>query len=318
MSFQGADPYGTPGGTEVIARAQSPVDVRIAKGRSYIVFMRVNGPIIERLRENVEDVVRILGLSGLPLVAIIVRENGVVRDANASDVDFAAPLTATQIAPGVIVIDIAAAGIGTSEIANAAITLAKLASDSVDSSKIVNGSIIDADINAAAGIVGTKIAAAPNGVPTAGINDGAITAAKLAGTSLANMLHYAAIARDWLPALANASDVTWVTFLTVSEVFPAGTWEAVIDASMQVTDNAASGSVAAQLRLASPFVTTPIVGVAGVNTDRGNVGLSAKGTFVSNGVTAIVFTTEFRRDAAISNTVRAENGYISVVGRRVS
>jgi hypothetical protein len=180
MSFQGPDPYGTPGGTEVIIRAQSPEDVRIAQGRSFIVFLRVNGPITERFRENVEDVVRILGLSGLPLVAIIVRENGVVRDANASDVDYAAPLTATQIAPGVVVIDVAASGIDTAEIANAAITLAKLAANSVDSSKIVDDSIVNADINSAAAIVGSKLANTPNGITTTKINDAQITLAKMA------------------------------------------------------------------------------------------------------------------------------------------
>lgn len=197
MSFQGPDPYGTPGGTEIVIKAQSPEDVRIAQGRSYIIFLRVNGPITERFRENVEDVVRILGLSGLPLVAIIVRENGVVRDANASDVDYAAPLTATQIAPGVVVIDVAAGGITTTEIANAAVTLAKLATNSVDSSKIVDGSIVDIDINAAANIAGSKIA------------NGSIAATKLASGAL-----------DWV--LVGSAD-------------PAGASTAIIDGCFSAT-----------------------------------------------------------------------------------
>jgi hypothetical protein len=42
------------------------------------------------------------------------------------------------------------------------------------------GVIVDADVNAAAAIQGTKLADAPNGIPTAKLNDGAVTNAKVA------------------------------------------------------------------------------------------------------------------------------------------
>lgn len=176
MSFGTPYPYGTPGGDEVIAAPQLPPVYRVAQGNSVIVFLHVNGRLAERLRENVEDVVRVLGLTGTVIVAIIVREEGVVRDANAGDLDFQDGLTVTQIAPGVVTIEIGAneittgmlqdalvtaikmapnsvetvaikdANVTTPKIADANITLAKLAPNSVDSSKIVDGSITAIDI----------------------------------------------------------------------------------------------------------------------------------------------------------------------------
>jgi hypothetical protein len=46
--------------------------------------------------------------------------------------------------------------------------------------QIAPGVIVDADVNAAAGIQGTKLANAPNGIPTAKLNDGAVTRVKTA------------------------------------------------------------------------------------------------------------------------------------------
>jgi hypothetical protein len=43
--------------------------------------------------------------------------------------------------------------------------------------------IVDADVNATAAIQGTKLADAPNGIPTAKLNDGAVTDAKIAGVA---------------------------------------------------------------------------------------------------------------------------------------
>ncbi len=131
MSFGTPYPYGTPGGDEVIATAQNPPAFRVAQGNSVIVFLHVNGRLAERLRENVEDVVRVLGLTGTILVAIIVREEGVVRDANASDLDFQDGLTVTQIAPGVVTIEIGTAEITTAMLADGLITAAKLAGDAL-------------------------------------------------------------------------------------------------------------------------------------------------------------------------------------------
>ena len=111
MSFGPPYPYGTPGGDEIILTAQNPPQVRVARGNTVIVFLTVNGRLAERLRENVEDVVRILGLNGALLVAIITRENDVVRDPNTSDMNVKNAFTLTQIAPGVINVEIAADGI---------------------------------------------------------------------------------------------------------------------------------------------------------------------------------------------------------------
>jgi hypothetical protein len=49
------------------------------------------------------------------------------------------------------------------------------------------GVVLDADINAAAAIQGTKLADAPNGVPTAKLNDLAVTDAKIAGVAYAKV-----------------------------------------------------------------------------------------------------------------------------------
>lgn len=56
---------------------------------------------------------------------------------------------------------LAADAVTTVKILNGNVTLAKLAPDSVDSSKIVDGSIVNADINAAAGIALSKLATDP-------------------------------------------------------------------------------------------------------------------------------------------------------------
>ena len=201
MSFGTPYPYGTPGGDEAIATPQLPPVYRVAQGNSVIVFLHVNGRLAERLRENVEDVVRVLGLTGTVIVAIIVREEGVVRDANAGDLDFQDGLTVTQIAPGVVTIEIGAneittgmlqdalitavkiadgnvtlaklaansvdaskivdGSVGTNELANSAVTLAKLAGNSVDSSKIVDGSIVAADLSATAAVAYSQLEKPP-------------------------------------------------------------------------------------------------------------------------------------------------------------
>jgi hypothetical protein len=49
--------------------------------------------------------------------------------------------------------------------------------------QIAAGVIVDADVNATAAIQGTKLADAPNGIPTAKLNDLAVTDAKIAGVA---------------------------------------------------------------------------------------------------------------------------------------
>src|SRR4030095_16563637 len=53
--------------------------------------------------------------------------------------------------------------------------------------QIAAGVIVDADVNATAAIQGTKRADAPNGIPTAKLNDGAVTDAKIAGVAYAKV-----------------------------------------------------------------------------------------------------------------------------------
>jgi hypothetical protein len=111
MSFEGPYPYGTPGGTENLVQPLDPPLTRVGYGKSIILVVQVNGRITERLRERIEDVVRVLGLAGASLVAIIIRDDGVVRDANAADVDFQEGILAAQLAPGVVTVNIADGGI---------------------------------------------------------------------------------------------------------------------------------------------------------------------------------------------------------------
>lgn len=103
-------------------------------------------------------------------MAIITRNDGTVIDAATVDVDFVAGIEVIQVTSGVITINVRADGIVTSMIADGQITLAKLAGNSVDSSKIVDGSIVDADVNAAAAIAFSKLsgvaAAIHSHVPT--------------------------------------------------------------------------------------------------------------------------------------------------------
>lgn len=140
MSFSGPDPYGTSGGTEAIIPT-APEDVRIARGRSYIVFLRVNKAMVQRLRENVEDVVRILGLSGDVLVAIITRQDGVVEDSNTDDMDFQGAIRVVQVAQGVVEVFIGDASITTAKLQDAIITAIKLADGAVTTPKVADGAI---------------------------------------------------------------------------------------------------------------------------------------------------------------------------------
>lgn len=156
MSFTGPNPYGTAGGDENIAAPQTPPVIRTGLGNSVILFLHVNGRLVERLRENVEDVVRILGLSGQVLVAIITRENGVVRDANTSDMDFQYAFSVTQIAPGVVTVEIGNDAITSAMLQDAliqaihlaplSVTNPALGDDSVDARVIAPGTITDVEL----------------------------------------------------------------------------------------------------------------------------------------------------------------------------
>lgn len=237
MSFGTPYPYGTAGGDEIVATAQNPPVYRVAQGNSVIVFLHVNGRLAERLRENVEDVVRVLGLTGTVLVAIIVREEGVVRDANASDLDFQDGLTVTQIAPGVVTIEVGTGEITTAmlqdalitsvKIADGQVTLAKMAANSVDASKIVDLSVGTAEL-ANLGVTTGKIANL--GVTTAKIADGNVTTDKIADGNVTTAKLASDARGAWV--LLSEDDVSAVaSFSAPNGVFTSGYEDYVISIS---------------------------------------------------------------------------------------
>lgn len=131
MSFTGSDPYGTPGGFDSYDTPFDPVDVRLAEGRNYIFFLIVNGPVTEKNRENVEDVIRVLGLRGQDLAGVIIRDNGTVIDPAATDLNFEEGLAITLVAPGVVRVDIPPSGLTTTLFADGSVTAVKLDSTTV-------------------------------------------------------------------------------------------------------------------------------------------------------------------------------------------
>jgi hypothetical protein len=262
MSFTGPYPYGTPGGTEVLVLPQNPLLIRVAQGKVYILLLQVNGPIDERLRENVEDVVRVLGLTGQVLVAIIVRENGVVRDANATDLDFQDGLAISQIAPGVVTIDIGAGEVTTGMLADLSVTLIKLAANSVDASKIVDGSVGKTELAGAA------------------IEDYIRGISASAGSG------------------SNASTVTYVTTATQSIVLPAGTWNCTLLGILTATSSNATGTTFtdARVNINNTVISSVSTGAA-TGSGRHTVAPTLNGNVVSNGVAPTVFNLEFKANA---------------------
>ena len=301
MSFGTPYPYGTPGGDEVIATAQNPPAFRVAQGNSVIVFLHVNGRLAERLRENVEDVVRVLGLTGTVLVAIIVREEGVVRDANASDMDFQDGLTVTQIAPGVVTVEIGAAEVTTGMLQDALITAIKMAPNSVETAAIKDANVTLAKL-------------APSSVDSSKIVNASIVGSDLAGTVGGTLVQTISEATGHSTS-SNSSTVTWATHLTVNDTLPSGTWECSVIMNATYTGHA-GGVTTAESRIGSPIVGTVRAGANAVGTDRFGLACVAHGTFVSDGVTPTVFTGEYRRFSG--DTVRADSASLIAVCVRVA
>lgn len=219
MPFKGDNPLGTAGGLDLYNAPQFPRIYAVADGPMYILVMRLNGDLYERNRENVEDVIRVIGLRGENLAGFIVRHTGGVVESSATDLDFDAGFSVGQIAPGVVVINIgnnaivtgmlaadlitngqladnavqrenildgeiitskfAAGAVDSTALGNLAVTLAKLAGNSVDSSKIVDDSIVNADINSAAAIAFSKLEAVPGLVKTTTQTFNAVTSVSL-------------------------------------------------------------------------------------------------------------------------------------------
>jgi len=330
MPFQGDNPLGTAGGLDLFGLPQVPATFVIADGPMYVLIMRTNGTLTERNRENVEDVIRVIGLRGEALTGVIVRHTGGVVEANATDIDFDAGFSVGTIAPGVVVINIANKGITTAMIADGAIStlqladlgvsLAKLAANSVDASKIVDGSV---GTNELANLAVTLGKLAANSVDSSKIVDGsiatgdianlAITSGKLAANALVNHVVY--VTNSFVGSVTNASTVTWVNAVSINEILPAGTWEIDLLLTVAFIENTGTGCVAS-FRIGAPIVGASVT-QSQTAADRTPVTLSATAaSVVSDGVTPTAFTGEFLK--ASGGTPRVETASILAVCRRIS
>lgn len=158
MSFSGAFPYGTGGGEDDFNKPQSPADVRIAQGRSFVIFLTVNGPVTERLREHVEDVIRVLGLQAENLLAIIVRDSGTVDEPDLTNANFAEALLASNIGVAAIGITIPANGLVSAHFMDSTVTLLNIAASAVTTPKLADNTLVNADFAVGAAIPFSKLA----------------------------------------------------------------------------------------------------------------------------------------------------------------
>jgi hypothetical protein len=138
MPFKGDNPLGTAGGLDLYNAPQFPRIYAVADGPMYILVMRLNGDLYERNRENVEDVIRVIGLRGENLAGFIVRHSGGVVESSATDLDFDQGFTVGQIAPGVVVISVGSGAIVTAMLAPDAVQNAQLADNAVQRENILS------------------------------------------------------------------------------------------------------------------------------------------------------------------------------------
>ena len=99
-----------------------------------------------------------------------------------------------------------------SDIVDGAITTDKLIADAVTSAKIDDGTIVNADINAAAAIVGTKLA--DDAITTVKILDNNVTLAKMADGTQGDTLYYGAAGAPTLLAKPGTPADEVLTFAT--------------------------------------------------------------------------------------------------------
>lgn len=174
MPFEGIYPYGTPGGLDEFSLPQSPPTFAKAEGPMYTLILRTNGTLVERNRENVEDVIRVIGLRGESLAGIIVRHAGGVADPSVIDMDMFPGFLFNVVAPGIIEIDIG--GLTDELFAAGAITIDKMAVDSVDTVNILDLAVTGEKI--ADGSIDT-FHIVDGSLTTNDFADGTITPAKL-------------------------------------------------------------------------------------------------------------------------------------------
>lgn len=211
MPFEPPYPYGTEGGFDDPLEPQIPEVWRLAKQTNVIVYLHVNGVLTEKDRQNVEDVIRVLDLTGVALVAIIIRDDGTIIDNAVGDVNAGDGLAITLDAPGVVTIRIPVSGIDTAMIADLAITAAKIANDTITAtqiaadaigtSELAPGAVTNTEVAAGAAIAQSKLALAiTNNEIAVGA---AIAKSKLAALNITNadIDAAAAIAKSKLAAL---------------------------------------------------------------------------------------------------------------------
>ncbi|MEI9966545.1 MAG: hypothetical protein WDN67_02765 [Candidatus Moraniibacteriota bacterium] len=110
---------------------------------------------------------------------------------NSSNIATAVSLSGDAAISNTGVLTIAANAITTGKINDLAVTNGKLAGDAVNSSKIADGSIVNADVNASAGIALSKLADGTNivtslGTPSGSNSNGGSISSNVLTLSLAN------------------------------------------------------------------------------------------------------------------------------------
>lgn len=109
MTFQGPDPYGTPGGFPGPLIVGVVPDVRKADGKTYIAFLVVNATVIERRRSEIDQIIRVIGEGGVSIVAIALTEGtlalGTVIDSAMTELRLASQdFVAQQVSPGIVLV----------------------------------------------------------------------------------------------------------------------------------------------------------------------------------------------------------------------
>lgn len=187
-SFQGAYPYGTPGGLSATTGGIDASDTdsstqRIAEGIGFRAWLTVDGPFYSKDKRAVWGATRVLGPDGSGTIptsqtgsmTLIFKKDGAVLEANAVELDLLSTMfnlsTASQVVSitgfatdAITAAHIAAGAVGTSELAAGAVTEAKLAAASVGTAELIDGAITYAKL--AAAMIGSGSSQVANGAHT--------------------------------------------------------------------------------------------------------------------------------------------------------
>ena len=274
MPFAGNNPGGTAGGIDTFLLPQLPETYAVATGPMYYAVLRTNGLVYERNRENVEDVIRVIGLRGEDLSGFIIRHAGGILDASASDVDFRDSFIVTQIAPTVAEVSIK----------NNGIVLAQIASDAVDTSKIVANSIVNSHVNAMAGIQYSKLERLPGFAKIGRYSASASASVQLNNIFSARWENYRII----ITMLASANSGLKIQFSTGGTPFTSANY--AVDEHMAASGGFHSVNVIAGLTLTNTY------GPSIQNTTRGAIVLDIYSPFLT--AYTIIHALDSSRDSA--------------------